>query len=116
MIDKEERFKANSKHSAALSSQGLSESSDDIPSLMSGSNDSVDISGQFRAMKMQMADMKQPQLEEVKESTLEESAQREKEDEEKFFEELEQDMVDEGVSVASMSGFSLTKQTKSQKV
>ena len=58
-----------------------------------------------------MAEMKRPQLEEVKESTLEESAQRlqEEDDENQFFEELEQDMVDEGVSVASMSTFSITK-------
>ena len=45
MIAVEERQRANEKHSVVLSSQGISESSDELSSMVSGSNDSVDISG-----------------------------------------------------------------------
>ena len=128
--DKRQQTQKN-VNSVALSSQTLSEGSSDGPSsMMTGSNDSVDISGQFQAMKDQLKEvlyslvdgdpdqlkqMQQPfQLEEVKEAMSpkdEESASKVQEDEAEiqFFEELPEDMVDEGVSATNMSGFNLKK-------
>ena len=95
-----------------MSSQGWSESSGE-KSLLSVSSGSVDIGGEFRAGMINMKDMIQPKLEEVKEAasmSLEESAKTAMENEEnKFFDELPEDMVDEGVSVGNMTDFCLIK-------